>query len=620
MKDGKETVYNRSMILLNAETIQKSYTEKPLLTGVDLTVSEGEKIGVIGLNGSGKSTLLRILAGKEEQDAGNITRSRQLRYAYLPQDSPFDPELTVLSQATKYLKEMGHDFELYQCRSMLTRLGLPHLDQKMGQLSGGQKKRVAMAAVLTAKTNLLILDEPTNHMDSSVIVWLEDFLIRYKGAILMITHDRYFLDRVTNEICELDRGKLYRYKGGYDEYLQAKADRREMELAGERKRLAIYKKELAWIRRGARARTTKAKGRVDRFHQLEESKLEIDDSQLQIDTTSSRLGKKIIEITDLTKGYGERTLIDHFSYHLLRADRVGIVGPGGCGKSTLLKLISGEIEADGGTVERGETVRIGYFSQDNQVLNEDQRVIRYIADISDRIQVEGGVLSASQMLERFLFPPYMHSVKIGALSGGEKRRLYLLSILMTAPNVLILDEPTNDLDIETLTVLEDYLDDFPGAVIAASHDRYFLDRVTRKTFAFLGQGMIRQYNGGYSDFEEKRRQELEREKTEKPLRKAGTEAETRLRNASGTSRPRFTFQEQKEYETIEAEIEMLEQRLSEVEREMSLHGSDYGRLAGLQTDKEQLEERLTEKMERWEYLSELAENIAAYRKNKKQGG
>ncbi len=607
------SVYNRTMILLNAENIKKSYTEKPLLVSVDLSIDQADKIGLIGVNGSGKSTLLKIIAGVVSEEGGTITKSRELRSAYLAQNPPFNPQLSVLEQATCYLSEIGGQYELYQCQTMLTKLGIIDFEQKMGQLSGGQRKRVAMAAVLTADSNLLILDEPTNHMDADVIIWLEEYLLRYKGAIFMITHDRYFLDWVTNRIVEIDGGKLYSYDGNYDYYLETKAARKEMELASERKRQAIYRKELAWIRRGAQARTTKAKGRIQRFHQLEESKLVIDDDVLEISTATSRLGKKIIEMSSLSKSYGDLRLFEDFSYILLRNDRVGIIGPNGCGKSTLLGMIMGQVPCDSGTVEKGDTVKIGYFSQENQALDEDARVIRYISDIAANVQTAEGSFSASQMLERFLFPPHMHSVKIGHLSGGEKRRLYLLSILMTAPNVLILDEPTNDLDIETLTVLEDYLDDFNGAVIAVSHDRYFLDRVTRKTFAFLPGGEIRQYNGGFTDYEEKRSIEISEEQAVK--REKEKTAETRRRE-SKPQKPRFTYKEQKEFETIDADIEELEQRLAEAEAEMGRHATDFSKLAALQAEKEDLEMQLLEKMERWEYLSELAEEIENYKKQK----
>ena len=614
MKEWPMGIYNEIMILLNAENIQKSYTEKPLLVNVDLSIHHTDKIGLIGVNGSGKSTLLRIIAGAADEEGGVITKSRELRSAYLPQNPPYEPQLSVLEQATGYLEDMGLGFELYQCQSMLTRLGMEDFSQKMEELSGGQRKRVAMAAVLAADSNLLILDEPTNHMDSDVISWLEEYLIGYKGAVLMITHDRYFLDRVSNRIAEIDGGKLYSYEGNYDYYLQTKTARKEMEAASERKRMAIYRKELQWIRRGAQARTTKAKGRIQRFQQLEESKLIIDDTSLEMTTAASRLGRKIIEIRGLAKSYGSLKLVDDFSYTLLRNDRVGIVGPNGCGKSTLLGMITGRVEADAGTVEKGDTVKIGYFSQENQALEEDRRVIKYISDIAATVRIEEGSFSASQMLERFLFPPHMHSVEIGRLSGGEKRRLYLLSILMQAPNVLILDEPTNDLDIETLTVLEDYLDDFQGAVIAVSHDRYFLDRVTRRTFAFLGNGLIREYNGGYSDFQARREEEIREEKSAEKTRQKAKGAPSGEVQAK-PQKPRFTYKEKKEYETIESDIEALELQLHDLEAAMAENARDYGKLAELQGEKDVTEEALSEKMERWEYLSELAERIAGYQKS-----
>ena len=601
------------MILLTAEKIKKSYTEKPLLTSIDLTINDDDKIGLIGVNGSGKSTLLKIIAGAIEPEGGVITKGKELRSAYLPQNPDFDENLSVMDQAVRYLETISPHFEFYQCQSMLTKLGIADFDQKMGELSGGQRKRVAMAAVLTAESNLLILDEPTNHMDNDIIIWLEEFLIGYRGAIFMITHDRYFLDRVTGRIAEIDGGKLYSYDGNYDYYLETKGARKEMQLASERKRQAIYKKELAWIRRGAQARTTKAKGRIQRFQELEDNKLVVDETSLELNTISSRLGKKIIEIDSLSKAYGEKVLFSDFSYTLLRNDRIGIIGPNGCGKSTLLNTIMGRIKPDSGQVVIGDTVNIGYFSQENQALDETSRVIKYIADISDNIKTSEGSFSASQMLERFLFPPQMHSVEIGRLSGGEKRRLYLLSILMTAPNVLILDEPTNDLDIETLTILEDYLDDFSGAVIVCSHDRYFLDRVTRKTFAFQGQGHMKEYNGGYSDYEIKRREEQAQEKQAQRLKGKSAGAE-RTRTQQRPQKPKFSYKEQREYETIDEDIAALENRISETETEMLQNASDFPRLAKLTEEKEELEGRLMEKMDRWEYLSELAEKIASYKK------
>lgn len=597
------------MVLLNAEKITKSYTEKPLLKDINISIHENEKVGLIGVNGTGKSTLLKILAGEEDADEGSITLARNIKMGYLPQSPDFDGEKTVLEQVMDYTLRAGGDAQEYECKSMLTKLGIYDFEEKMGNLSGGQRKAVAMAALFARETNLLIMDEPTNHLDNSVIEWLEDYLAGYRGAILMITHDRYFLCRVTRRIVEIDKGKLYSYEGNYDYFLETKAAREEMLLASERKRLAIYKKELAWIRRGARARTTKAKGRIDRFHELENSRLVQDSSQLEMSVAGSRLGKKIIEIEGVSKAYGDRTLIKNFSYNILRNDRIGIVGPNGCGKSTLLKIIMGMEAADEGEVHTGSTVKIGYFSQENEVLDPGQRIIKFAESISDSVKTKDGTFSASQMLERFLFPPYMHSVEIGRLSGGEKRRLYLLSILMTAPNVLILDEPTNDLDIDTLTVLEDYLDDFPGAVIIVSHDRYFLDRLVTRTFAFEGEGNIGHYIGGYTDYSEtvKRRKLEEREELQaKP--EAGKSADT-ARPAEREKKLRFSYKEQKEFETIEEDISELEKRISETEALMLENSKDHEKLNALYSEKESLEKELEYKLERWEYLSELNERI-----------
>ena len=591
------------MVLITCENLKKSYTEKPLIDGLSITINDTDKIGLVSVNGTGKSTLLKIIAGVVEHEAGNIIRSRELKTAYLPQEPEYDGDLTVMEQAMEYLRQSGSDAEEHRCRAMLNKLGFDSYEQKMSELSGGQRKRVAMAAVLTQESNLLILDEPTNHMDSDIIEWLEDFLKSYRGALFMITHDRYFLDRVTNRIVEIEGGKLYSYDGNYDYYLEAKAAREDMMYAAERKRLAIYKKELAWIRRGARARTTKAKGRIQRFEELEAAKLVVDDSVLEINTVISRLGRKIIELDSVSKAYGEKQLIKDFSYMILRNDRIGIIGPNGCGKSTLLKMIIGEIEVDAGTIEKGDTVKIGYFSQENEALDEDKRIIKFVEEIASSIKVKDGTLSASQMLERFLFPAYMHSIKVGALSGGEKRRLYLLSILMQAPNVLIFDEPTNDLDIDTLTVLEDYLDDFPGAVIIVSHDRYFLDRLAVRTFAFEEDGYIGHYIGGYTDWYEQHR---EKEKQKEATVKKET-AERRPKQ----KKLKFSYKEAKEYETIEETIAGMEEKLAALEEEMNSCGADFGRLSELSEEKEQLDEQLLEKMDRWEYLEELAARIEA---------
>ena len=595
------------MILLTGEKIKKSYTEKPFLESVNFTINEGDKIGLIGVNGTGKSTLIKITAGQVEPEGGRLIRSKELRIGYLPQNPPYEDSLDILAQGEKYREEQNALFHEYEYRSMLTKLGITDFSQKMGLLSGGERKRVALAAVLAQETNLLILDEPTNHMDEDVIQWMENYLMQYKGAIFMITHDRYFLDRVTNKIFEVDKGSLYSYDGNYDYYLEQKASREEMALAAERKRQSIYRKELEWIRRGAQARTTKAKGRIQRFHQLEETKLVIDDSRMEIAAATTRMGKKVVEIQGVTQSYDTKMLIKDFSYTLLRNDRVGIIGPNGCGKSTLLRIIMGMISPDSGKVEIGETIRIGYFAQENQVLDEEKRVIRFISDIAENVKTDEGYFSASQMLERFLFPSNMHSIKVGALSGGEKRRLYLLSVLMTAPNVLILDEPTNDLDIETLTILEDYIDYFQGAVIAVSHDRYFLDRIAERTLAFVGEGQIKMYNGGYSDFDAVRTAEKKKAAQEKKTCVKGTESNEKQRTT--VKKLKFTFQEQQEYAHIEEEIEELEKELVHIEQNLEKHATDFVKLAQLTEEKETIEAKLIFKMERWEYLSELDEKI-----------
>lgn len=607
------------MVLLSGNKIKKSFTEKVLLDSIDITIHEGDKIGLVGINGTGKTTLLKIVAGEYEAEEGEIIKSRELHSTYLPQNPKYDPEMTVIEQAIEYLEESGRPFQQYQCEKMLRQLGIKDFQQSMKKLSGGQRKRVAMASVLTPESNLLILDEPTNHMDNDAILWLENFLINYKGALFMITHDRYFLDRVTNRITEIDSGKLYIYDGNYNYYIESKMARRESDLASERKRQSIYRKELEWIRRGAQARATKAKGRIERFHRLESDRLTIEDNSLELTTASSRLGKKVIEIREVSKSYSGKTLFQGFSYTLLRNDRVGIIGPNGCGKSTLLSVIMGNVPPDSGTIEMGDTVRIGCFSQENQVLDENQRVIKFISEIAENINTADGSFSASQMLERFLFPTHMHSIEVGRLSGGEKRRLYLLSILMRAPNVLILDEPTNDLDIETLTILEDYLDDFQGAVIAVSHDRYFLDRVIQKTFSFDEGTEISLYNGGYSDYSQTKEEERKVASTENEEKESVklSEKSEKTERCTGTNRDgrpkklRFTYDEKKEYETIETDIQELEEKINSISNEMLNVNTDFVKLSKLSEEKDELDELLTRKFERWEYLTELAERIDA---------
>lgn len=591
------------MVLLTAEHIKKSYTEKPLLVDINLSIHEGDKIGLVGVNGSGKSTLLKIIADVMEHEGGTIIRNNELRVGYLPQNPEYDEKLTCLDQIKVYAPEI----EEYLLKSALNRMHLTDHDALMGNLSGGQRKRVALAAVMIKDTNLLILDEPTNHMDNDIIEWMEEKLIEYKGAIFMITHDRYFLERVTDYICEIEKGKLVTYEGNYDSYLVQKQERLQMAMATERKRAAIYKKELRWIRWSAPARTTKAKGRIQRFHELEDGKEVFDDPHLEIGTVSSRLGKKLIELKNVSKAYDGKTYVDDFSYMILRNDRIGIVGPNGCGKTTLLKMIMGLETPDSGDIEIGDTVRIGYFSQENQALDPDKRIIKYVEEISDNIKTSDGYLSASQMLERFLFPPHMHSVKIGRLSGGEKRRLYLLSILMQAPNVLIFDEPTNDLDIDTLTVLEDYLDDFPGAVIIVSHDRYFLDRLVIRTFAFEEDGHISHYTGGYSKYMNMKDEEDAR-KADLSVKKKNSD-KVSDRGGKKPQKLKFSFKEQKEFEEIDDVIADLEERIADVEKQIAEAGSDFEKLTRLAEEKEQLDMDLLEKMERWEYLNELNERI-----------
>ena len=537
-----------------------------------------------------------------------------VRIGYLPQSPSFDPNATVLEQALSYLwPEILAEGD-YLCKSMLYQLGINDLDAKMENLSGGERKRVAMAGILTNPCEILILDEPTNHIDSDTVVWLENFLKKFKGAIFMVTHDRYFLDRITNVILELTNGKLYRHEGNYEFYLESKAAREEMEIATERKRRTLYRRELEWMRRGAQARTTKAKARIERFHELEQGKLVIDESTMEMSSVSSRLGKKVIELKNVSKAYDDKKLIEDFTYTVLRNDRLGILGENGSGKSTMLKLLCGELEPDSGTVEIGETVKIGYFSQENENMDKSRRVIEYVCNIAYNVETTDGYISASQMLERFLFPPHMHSIPVGRLSGGEQRRLYLLGILMSAPNVLLLDEPTNDLDIETLCILENYLDTFAGAVIAVSHDRHFIDRIAKHTFVYEGNGKIGHYMGGYTDWAEtKAALEEERAQLAKASASSSTSGGTDTRGEK-QKKLKFTFKEQKEYETIDDDIASLEAEIEAVDSEINTAGSDFGKLQKLTAQREELEAALEEKMERWVYLNDLAEQIEAQKK------
>ena len=614
------------MILLNAEKISKGYSDRQLLDGCSLAVGQGDKIGLIGVNGTGKSTLLKVMAGVDFPDSGTVTRSGGVRVAYLPQNPEFAPETTVLQQvmtgvaidkARAKEAKVVQQADEYQCKSILTQLGLSDYDQPIGQLSGGQKRRVALACALAAESEVLILDEPTNHIDSEMVDWLESYLKRYQGAILMVTHDRYFLERVVNRIVELDRGKLYSYPANYSQYLELKAQREEMALATERKRQSLYRKELAWIQRGARARSTKAQFRVDRFEELKKPGYVPDHSKLEVSALSSRLGKKIIEIEQISKSFDGKVLVKDFSYNLLRGDRVGIIGPNGYGKTTLVRMICGLLEPDQGRIVRGETVRIGYFSQESfagEDFDPTVKAIDYIRHISQEIQTPEGTLTAAQMMEKFLFPADLQYTEIGRLSGGERRRLYLLRVLMEAPNVLVLDEPTNDLDIETLAVLEDYLEQFPGVVIAVSHDRYFLDKLMNHVFVLAGNGEVRHYTGGYADYradveEQRQRLAAQQRLDSQPL--PNSSPKKPYGGRSHQEKLKFSFKEQREYEEIDGVIAGLEEKIAQTEALIAQNASDYAALQELTAEKEELETQLAAKMERWVYLNDLAERIEA---------
>ena len=601
------------MNLITMEHLTKSYTERLLFDDTSFSINEGEKIGLIGINGTGKSTLLKLAAGLEEPDGGTVIRGRNLTVRYLPQNPDFDPEDTVLAGVLKMQEGFSHPWDIEsQAKTMLTKLGIMDFEAKLGTLSGGQRKRAALAGVLLSTADLFILDEPTNHLDSEMAEWLEDYLKKYNGALLMITHDRYFLDSVTNRIVELDKGKLYSYQTNYEGFLELKAERLSMEQASERKRQSILRVELEWMKRGARARSTKQKGRIQRFEEMSARKAPELDKEVELSSISSRLGRTTVEAEGLFKAYGDKILFKDFTYIFLKNDRIGIIGPNGSGKSTLMKCIAGWILPDAGSVTVGQTVKMGYFSQENEAMDESLKVIDYIKEAGEYVKTPDGSISASQMLERFLFPPAVQYTVIGKLSGGEKRRLYLLRILMEAPNVLLLDEPTNDLDIRTLTILEDYLDGFEGIVITVSHDRYFLDRVTRRIFAFEGNGCVRQYEGGYTDYLAARE--------ERELLNAPEISKEKEKESSGDTRVRekklkFTYAEQRDWETIEADIAKLEEELEELDRQIGEAASSYSRLSGLMAQKAETERLLEERMERWMYLEDLAQRIEEQKKS-----
>ena len=616
------------MNLLTIEHLTKSYTERLLFDDTSFSINEGDKIGLIGINGTGKSTLLRLVAGLEEPDQGTVVKGRNLDIRFLPQNPRFCEGDTILESIVRDNEGHEHVWDLEsQAKSMLTRLGFTEFDSRVETLSGGQRKRVALVSVLLGTTDLLVLDEPTNHLDSSMADWLEDYLQRFKGALLMVTHDRYFLDSVTNRIVELDKGKIYSYQenkvsgggadrestlGCYEGYLKLKAERMDMEAATERKRQSILKVELEWMQRGARARSTKQKAHIQRYEALRDQKGPEADQNVELDSIASRLGRTTVEINEITKAFGEKLLMKDFTYIFLKNDRIGIIGPNGSGKSTLMKIIAGWLAPDSGTVTIGQTVKMGYFSQESEDMDDSIKVIDYIRNVAEYVKTKDGSVSASQMLERFLFPPSVQYTIVGKLSGGEKRRLYLLRILMEAPNVLLLDEPTNDLDIQTLAILEDYLDSFQGIVVAVSHDRYFLDRVMSRIFAFEGQGQVTQYEGGYTDyqiaFQEKSPQGLPGQAEGNGKNPQAPEKKNREK-PKGERKLKFSFKEQREWDTIEEDRAALEEKIEALDKQMGEAARDYGRLNALMEEKSEQERLLEEKMERWMYLNDLAEQI-----------
>ena len=596
------------MNLLTAKEITKIYTNKNLFTGADFSIEEKDKVGIVGINGTGKSTLLRILAGIEDTDGGEVVKGNKVYVRYLPQNPEFPKGITIFDYVVTANKTEDNEWSIVRDgRAMLNQMGFEDENEVIDHLSGGQKKKVALAAALMAPCDILLLDEPTNHLNSDVILWLESMLIQRKGALVMVTHDRYFLDHVCNRIVEIDKGKLYNYQANFAGFLEAKAAREEMELTAYQKNKNILRIELEWMRRGARARSTKQKAHIRHYEELKNiTKAPAQDEKLKVNMSSSRLGRKTLEFAELSKSYGEKRLFREFSYVFRRQERVGFVGPNGCGKTTLMKIIMGLEKPDHGEVIIGPTVKIGYFSQESEYLNPGQRVIDYIRDTAEYVQTEEGRVSASSMLEQFLFDSALQYSLIEKLSGGEKRRLYLLKVLMEGPNILLLDEPTNDLDIQTLAILEEYLKRFPGIVITVSHDRYFLDKVVDRIFAFEENGILRQYEGGYSDYLETKQQEEGQASPSEKVRK-----EQRLKTEKvKTEKLKFTWQEQKDYENIEDLIAGIENRLRELEKQMELSATDFVKLNGLMKEKEEQEALLEEKMERYLYLSDLAERIA----------
>lgn len=624
------------MNILNIEHISKIFGEKVIFDDVSYGIHEGDKIGIIGINGTGKTTLLKMIAGLEEPDEGQIICQKGLRITYLPQNPQFPDGATVLSYVTgrqerqdaaeknrktdpneAALSDMYANYETdwnpdNDAKTILNQLGITDHTALISHLSGGQKKRVALAKTLVNPADVLVLDEPTNHIDNEMAAWLEDYLNRFKGVVIMVTHDRYFLDRVTDKILEISHGKLYAYTANYSKFLEMKAEREEMELATERKRQSVLRMELEWAKRGCRARTTKQKARLERLEALKNGAAPVRDTTVEVDSVETRMGKKTIELHHISKRYGERVIIRDFDYIVLKNQRLGFIGPNGCGKSTLMKIITGVLAPDSGEVEIGETVRIGYFAQEETQMDGGQRVIDYIKDVAEYVPTKDGRITASQMLERFLFDSSMQYTPIAKLSGGERRRLYLLRVLMEAPNVLVLDEPTNDLDIPTLTILEDYLDSFTGIIITVSHDRYFLDNLVDRIFAFEDEGMLRQYEGGYSDYLEARKgldAQTDVQADTRTFSGKGAAVSEKSWKQNHPTKLKFSYKEQREFETIDGEIAELEEKIEQLEQEMMKNATNSAKLSELAAQKEQTEQELEEKMERWVYLNDLAEQI-----------
>lgn len=606
------------MNIINIEHISKIFGGKVIFDDVSCGISEGEKIGVIGINGTGKTTLLRVLAGLEQPDEGQVITQNGIRIVYLQQNPAFPEEKTVLSYVTDGMWDMDWTLQS-EAKSMLNQLGILDHEQPLAELSGGQRRKAALVRTLVQDFDVLLLDEPTNHLDNEMLTWLEDYLNRYKGTVIMVTHDRYFLDRVSNRILELDHGKIYSYEANYSKFLELKVQREEMALATERKRQSVLRMELEWAKRGCRARSTKQRARLERLEALKAGKAPVSDATLEIEATAARMGRKTVELHHISKRYGEKVLIDDFDYIVLKNQRLGIIGPNGCGKSTLIKIIAGLIEPDSGSVEIGETIQLGYFAQEVPDMNTEQRVIDYIKDVAEYLPTKDGKISASQMLERFLFTPEMQYAPVSKLSGGEKKRLYLLKVIFTGANVYLFDELSNDIDIQTLTILEDFLNSFPGIVITVSHDRYFLDNVVDRIFEFDGNGHLQQYEGGYTDYLETKQKRTSQETSEsgnalfgksgKGKSEEGSSKSSRDWKQNRKTKLKFSYKEQKEFETIDDDIAQLEDGIAALEAEILANATNPGKLNELMKEKEKAEHALEEKMNRWVYLNDLAEKI-----------